>query len=196
MRALFFIFWRLHKLCKHHFLRLAICISYASAIFCVLPFAEAPQAPNFLFCHLRKLRKRQIFCFAICGSSASAKFLVLPFAEAPQASKLLFSPLRNGDMCWNGRGGACVPARTSAQRRFHTQIYLHITYHAREFNDGCALVGRHGRAHRHRPYQTPSCFSVQSYHNQQPLRPRSYKNQAAFRNERMDKGHTYKVSFY
>ena len=21
-----------------------------------------------------------------------------------------------------------------------------------EFNDGCALVGRHGRAHRHRPY--------------------------------------------
>ena len=25
-------------------------------------------------------------------------------------------------MCvWNGRGGACVPARTSAQRRFHTK---------------------------------------------------------------------------
>ena len=58
----------------------------------------------------------------------------------------------------NRRGGACVPARTSAQRRFHTKIYLRITYHARGFNDGCALVGRHGRAHRHRPYQTPSCF--------------------------------------
>ena len=27
---------------------------------------------------------------------------------------------------------------------------------AREFNDGCALVGRHGRAHRHRPYPSPS----------------------------------------
>ena len=38
-----------------------------------------------------------------------------------QALKLLFSPLRNGDRCWNGRGGACVPARTSAQRRFHTK---------------------------------------------------------------------------
>ena len=79
-------------------------------------------------------------------------------------------------MCvWNGRGGACVPARTSAQRRFHTKIYLRITYHARGFNDGCALAGRHGRAHRHRPYPSPSCFSVQSTHNQQSLRPRSCK---------------------
>ena len=77
-------------------------------------------------------------------------------------------------MCvWNGRGGACVPARTSAQRRFHTKIYLRITYHARGFNDGCALAGRHGRAHRHRPYPSPSCFSVQYAHNQQPHRPRS-----------------------
>ena len=127
------------------FLRFAICIGYASVIFYVLPFAEAPQALKFLFCHLRKLRKRQIFCFAICGSSASIKFFVLSFAEAPQALKLLFLPLRNGDVRWNGRGGACVPARMSAQRRFHVKIYLRITYHARGFNDGCALVGRAGR---------------------------------------------------
>ena len=64
---------------------------------------------------------------------------------------------------WNGRGGACVPARTSAQRRFHAKIYLRITYHARGFNDGCALAGRHGRAHRRRPYQTSSCFFT-SFH--------------------------------
>ena len=70
------------------------------------------------------------------------------------------------------RGGACVPARTSAQRHFHTKNTRIVR---REFNDGCALVGRHGRAHRHRPYQTPSYFSVQSYHNQQPLRPRFCK---------------------
>ena len=50
------------------------------------------------------------------------------------------------------RGGACVPARTSAQRRFHTKN-THIV--CGEFNDGCALAGRRGRAHRHRPYQTP-----------------------------------------
>ena len=34
-----------------------------------------------------------------------------------------------------------------------------------EFNDGCAFVGRLGRAHRHRPYQTPLYFSTQSYTN-------------------------------
>ena len=32
-------------------------------------------------------------------------------------------------------------------------------------NDECALVGRHGRAHRHRPYQSPSYFSTQSHTN-------------------------------
>ena len=32
-------------------------------------------------------------------------------------------------------------------------------------NDGHALVGRHGRAHRHRPYQTPLYFFTQSHTN-------------------------------
>ena len=53
----------------------------------------------------------------------------------------------------NCRGDACVPARTSAQRRFHTKNTRIV--HG-ELNDGCALVGRHGRAHRHRPYPSPS----------------------------------------
>ncbi len=95
-------------------------------------------------------------------------------------------------MCvWNGRGGAYVPARMSAQRRFHPKMrYCHpqtLHFHPRMMyfhvqttcfhptpappNDGCALAGRHGRAHRHRPYQTPSCFSVQSAHDQRPHRP-------------------------
>ena len=77
-----------------------------------------------------------------------------------QALKLLFSSLRNGDRCWNGRGGACVPARTSAQRRFHTNQYTHCV---RGMNDGCALAERHGRAHRRRPYQTPSNHAVCHY---------------------------------
>ena len=34
-----------------------------------------------------------------------------------------------------------------------------------EANDGCAPAGRHGRAHRHRPYQSPSYFSTQSHTN-------------------------------
>ena len=44
----------------------------------------------------------------------------------------------------NRRGGACVPARTSAQRRFHTKNTCIVRG---VFNDGCALAGRHGRRH-------------------------------------------------
>ena len=107
------------------------------------------------------------------GTSVTAPTkLHYPFTRNPP--KRHHRPTRNPPKR-NCRGGACVPARTSAQRRFHTQIYLRITYHARGLNDGCALAGRHGRAHRHRPYQTPSYFSVQSAHNQCPLRPRSCK---------------------
>ena len=58
-----------------------------------------------------------------------------------------------------------MPVRTSAQRRFHTK-YTRIV--RGEFNDGCALVGRHGRARRRRPYQTPSYFSTQSHTNKIP----------------------------
>ena len=34
-----------------------------------------------------------------------------------------------------------------------------------DVNDECAPAGRHGRAHRHRPYQSPSYFSTQSHTN-------------------------------
>ena len=64
------------------------------------------------------------------------------------------------------RGGACVPARTFAQRRFHTKNTRIV---CGEFNGGCALAGRHGRAHRHRPYQTPLYFSTQSYTNKRTI---------------------------
>ena len=60
------------------------------------------------------------------------------------------------------RGGACVPARTSAQRRFHTK---NIRIMREDLNDGCAPAGRHGRAHRYRPYPYPSYFSTQSHPN-------------------------------
>ena len=60
------------------------------------------------------------------------------------------------------RGGACVPARTSAQRRFHAK---NIRIVCGDFNDGCAPAGRHGRAHRLRPYPSPSYFSTQSHTN-------------------------------
>ena len=130
MQASFFIFYHLHRLCKHHFLRFAICISYASILFCVLSFAASLRAKNLL----------------VSGSQLACT-------------------------CWNGRGGAYVLARTSAQRRFHTKNARMVRG---DLTIDAPLAGRHGRAHRHRPYKTPSYFSMQSAHNQRPLRPRSY----------------------
>ena len=60
----------------------------------------------------------------------------------------------------NRRGGACVPARTSAQRRFHAKNTCIVRG---GLNDGCALVGRHWRAHRHCPYQSPPNHAVCHY---------------------------------
>ncbi len=91
----------------------------------------------------------------------------------------------------NRRGGACVPARTSAQRRFHTKNTRIVAGNERwmrpcgatragsgvsipkkvcvsriirgEFNDRCAPAGRHGRAHRRRPYPSPPNHVVCHY---------------------------------
>ena len=49
------------------------------------------------------------------------------------------------------RSGVSIPKNTRIMRG--------------EANDGCALVGRHGRAHRHRPYPSPSYFSTQPHTN-------------------------------
>ena len=88
-----------------------------------------------------------------------------------QSTKRNQPPTRNPPKR-NRRGGACVPARTSAQRRFHPKMRCchpqTLRFHLRKAcfhvqtrcfyprkappNDGCALAGRHGRAHRHRPY--------------------------------------------
>ena len=51
-----------------------------------------------------------------------------------------------------------------------------ITYHSRGMNDGCALAGRHGRAHRRRPYPSPLYIytSGAGMHHALPL-PHSFK---------------------
>ena len=116
-----------------------------------------------------------IFDFNACSATASTVFGVSALAALLRALKFLFSPLQNGGVCWKGRGGACVPARTSAQRRFHPKMrYCHpqtLHFHPRMMhfhvqtrcfyprkvppNDGCALAGARWPAHRHGHY--PCC---------------------------------------
>ena len=51
--------------------------------------------------------------------------------------------------------------------RIRAQLFSHNNSpNCGKMNDGCALVGRHGQAHRHRPYPSPSYFSTQSHTNQ------------------------------
>ena len=67
----------------------------------------------------------------------------------------------------NGTVGAvpvCPPERPRSGVSI-PKIGLCITHCVRGMNDECAPAGRHGRAHRHRPYQSPSNFSTQPHTN-------------------------------
>ena len=102
-----------------------------------LPFYRRRAARKQYFCHFIVAVQRGNNIFAVLSSPCSAETISLPFyrrraareqylcissfAALLRALKFLFSSLQNGGTCWNGRGGACVPARTSAQRRFHTK---------------------------------------------------------------------------
>ena len=181
LRALFFTFYRRRAAREQYFCRFIVTVRRGNNIFAILssprgaetislPFYRRRAAREQYFCHFIVVARRGNNIFAILSSPRGAGTISLPFyrrraareqyfrissfAALLRALKFLFSLLQNGGTCWNGRGGAYVPARTSAQRRFHRQNIF--THHARGFNDGCALAGRRGRAHRHRPYQTPS----------------------------------------
>ena len=132
LRALFFTFQRLQRYCEHCFLRFIVCSVTASVVFYVSALAALLRALFFAFYRLQRYCEHCFLHFIACSVTASIKIFIFTFAEWRYVLE-------------NGRGGAYVPARTSAQRRFHTKIYLRITYHARGFNDGCAL-GRATRA--------------------------------------------------
>ena len=102
------------------------------------PFYRRRAARKQYFCRFIVAARRGNNIFAILSSPRGAETIFLPFyrhraareqyfcissfAALLRALKFLFSSLQNGGTCWNGRGGACVPARTSAQRRFHPKM--------------------------------------------------------------------------
>ena len=66
-----------------------------------------------------------------------------------------------------GAAPACQPERPRSGVSIPKKVCVSRIMRG-EFNDGCTLAGRHGRAHRHRPYPSPSYFSTQSYTNKIP----------------------------
>ena len=140
LRALFFAFQCLQRYCEHCFLhfsacsvtasivflRFIACSVTASIVFCVSSLTALLRALFFAFQRLQRYCEHCFLHFIACSVTASIVFCVSSLAALLRALKFLFSPLQNGGVCWNGRGGACVPARTSAQRRFHTKaIHFH-----------------------------------------------------------------------
>ena len=116
-----------------------------------------------MFCHLHRQCKHHFLYFAICIGSASVKTFVFTFAER----RCVFGMVGAVPVCppERLRSGVSMPKYICAPRIMHEDLTM-----------DAPLAGRHGRAHRYRPYQTPSYFSVQSVHNQRPLRPRFCKS--------------------
>ena len=151
MQALFFIFCHLHKLCKRHFLHFAICIGYASIKTFVFTFAERrcvfgmvgaapvcpPERPRSgvstpkIHAWSAGNERRMRPCRATrAGTQAPPLPISIIFFHTilHKPNNHLHAihpndinrPTRNPPKRIR-RGGACVPARTSAQRRFHNK---------------------------------------------------------------------------
>ena len=188
----FFTFYRCRVARKQYFCRFIVTAQRGNNIFAIL---SSPRGAGTIFLpfYRRRAAREQYFCrfivavqrgnniCAILSSPCGAGTIFLPFyrrraareqyfrvsmlAALLRALKFLFSPLQNGGTCWNGRGGACVPVRTSAQRRFHPKMRCchpqTLRFHLRKAcfhvqtryfyprkappNDGCTLAGRAGR---------------------------------------------------
>ena len=147
------------------------CSVPASIVF--FTFYRCRVARKQYLCHFIVTARRGNNIFAFYRHRAARKqyFRVSVLAASLRAIIFLFSPSQNGGTCWNGRGGAYVPARTSAQRRFHPKMRCchpqmrcchpqMLCFHLRKAcfhvqtrcfypreaptNDGYALVGRAG----------------------------------------------------
>ena len=137
--TIFLPFYRHRAARKQYLCHFIVTARRGNNIYAVL---SSPCGAETIFSRFIVTVQRGNNIFAVLSSPCGAGTIFLPFyrhraarkqyfrvsvlAALLRALKFLFSSLQNGDVCWNGRGGACVPARTSAQRRFHRQnIFTH-----------------------------------------------------------------------
>ena len=82
-----------------------------------LLFVQPWASLKIFFYRLPSFGQVSNYFFSVCPALGKSQIIFLTFAQAEQALQFIF----RGLLKWNGRGGAYVPARTSAQRRFHTK---------------------------------------------------------------------------
>ena len=119
--TIFLPFYRHRAARKQYFCHFIVVARRGNNIFAVL---SSPLGAGTIFLPFYRHRaaREQYFChFIVTARRGNNIFAISVLAASLRALKFLFSSLQNGGTCWNGRGGACVPARTSAQRRFHTK---------------------------------------------------------------------------
>ena len=131
-------FWRLPSFGQVSKSFFSVCPASGKSQIIFLAFAQPWASPKIFFYRLPSFGQVSNYFFSVCPTLGKSQIYFLAFAQSEQASNFIF----RGLLKWNGRGGACVPARTSAQRRFHTKNTRIV---CEEFNDECALAGRAGR---------------------------------------------------
>ena len=104
------------------FSRFIVTAQRGNNIFAILSSPRSAETISLPFYRHRAARKQYLCHFIVTARRGNNIFAILSFAALLRALKFLFSSLQNGGTCWNGRGGACVPARTSAQRRCHPKM--------------------------------------------------------------------------
>ena len=160
LRALFFAFQRLQRYCEHCFLRFIACSVTASTVFCVLSLAALLRALFFAFHCLQRYCEHQIFCFEPCSLTASIKIFVFIFAER----RCVFGMVGVVPVCppERLRSGVSIPKYICASRIMNEDLTM-----------DAPLQGDTGRHTGTAP--TKLHHTLQSAHNQRPLRPHSCK---------------------
>ena len=98
--TIFVLFYRRRSARKQYFYQFIVTAQRGNNICAVL---SSPLGAETIFVpvYRRRAARERYLCISV-------------LAALLRALKFLFPPLQNGDVCWNGKGGACVPARTSA----------------------------------------------------------------------------------
>ena len=121
LRALFFTFYR-HRAARKQYFHVLSSPCSAETIF--VPFYRHRAARKQYLCHFIVTVQRGNNIFAVLSSPCSAGIIFLHFIVCSITASIkifVFTFAERRCVLENGRGCACVPARTSAQRRFHTK---------------------------------------------------------------------------